>query len=163
MGRAVTIAFYIICLSFSMSLLHEINTCYQYGNAVPGCPDEPGIGHPYMPFDIQPLFTYEFKGSENIFINATNSSSYQNTLQDVVEYKPAPAGLTDIFGFFTWVIAGGRFIVNAFFMPLFGFPKLIQKFWIPEFVTYPIASILFLIQVVGIYEFFSGREVFSRE
>ena len=160
MGRATQIAFYIMCFSLSMSLLNQINLCYQYGSLMGGCPSEPGMGRQFFPMPTNgTLIGYQLHDANGNVINPSDINSYNATMQNTVAYAPAPSGITDIFGFFTWVLAGGRLIVNAFFMPLFGFPQLLTQFYVPTFVTYPIGTLLMLIQIVGLYEFFSGREI----
>jgi len=158
----MNISFYIITFMFAMTLLHQINTCYMFGSTVVGCPSEPGMGHPMIPFEVNPLFGYTFKDSENRVVNASDSASFNSTFIDIVSYNPAPSGLSDVYGFFSWVVTGGKLMVNAFFFPLFGFPGYLTSFWIPTFVTYPIGGLLFLIQIVGLYEFLSGREIFKK-
>lgn len=160
MSRAIQIAFWIICFSYAMSFMHEVNGCYQFGNTLSHCPDEAGTNRPFIPFEFNPLFTYSIRDGNNNVINASDPDAVQAALQDAAQYKPGPESLIDSFGFFSWVVTGGRFLVNGFFMTLTGFPSLMQQFWIPYIAALPIGAILFIIQMIGLYEFFSGRELF---
>jgi len=162
MSRAMTLSFFIMTLMFSITMLHQINGCYQYGDAVVGCPDDTATAHPFIPFDVTPIFGYEFRDAENNVVNATDQSYYNSTLKNTVNFDPAPNSLLEGLAIFSFVINAGKFMVNSFFMPLFGFPAFLQQFSIPQLATIPIGTTMFIIQVVGLFEFVTGREVFRK-
>jgi len=152
-----------------MNLLNDMNTCFQYGDAAVEplvgagvCPNPTATGHPFIPLEIQPLWGYEIRDSDANTINVSDSTDYNASLTGVVSFDPAPQGLNDVFGFFSFVITGARFMVNTFFMTLFGFPSFLTQFNIPAFVTTPIGVVLFVIQMVGMYEFLTGRDIFAK-
>ena len=169
MGRMMAIAFFIMAFSMGMSLLHQVNYCYFYGNSgaivngfdTSGCPSEPGMNRTYIPFTVAPLWDYNnnLRDQNNTRLVPSLFSSFSNGLIDLVTYAAAPLGLEDAFGFFTWTIGAGRFIVNTFFMPLFGFPEFLSSFYVPLFLGKLFSPVIFACQMLGLYEFFSGRTV----
>ena len=166
MGRAMVLSFFIVfCVSFSISLWYEINSYYisgYYTNPSDASSWNAGVNHPLFSMTVRPLIGgYVFRDADNNVANYSSTSSYNSTMQNVAAYKPAPLGLSDIFGFFSWVITGIKLIINAFFMPLFGFPTLMESFWIPNFITQPFGGLLFILEILGLYEFTTGRDPFK--
>jgi len=169
MGRMMVIAFFIMAFSMGMSLMHQINYCYFFGNSgavvngfdTSGCPDESGVNRTFIPFTIAPLWDYQnnLRDQNNTRIVPTLFSSFSNTLVGAITYAAAPLGLEDALGFFTWTIGAARFIVNTFFMPLFGLPEFLSSFYVPLFLGKLLSPVVFACQMLGIYEFFSGRTV----
>jgi hypothetical protein len=162
MGRFVVMSFFIISFMFALNILNTLNVCYQYGSAVSGCPAEAGTGHAFIPgVRFEPLFGYTFVDADGNTLDFTNSTSFNQTIQNSVKYRPAPAGITDIFGFFSWVITGVKLLVNVFVTPLYGLPQFITNYmYVPSFITTPLGVLLGIVQLLGIYEFATGRSVF---
>lgn len=161
MGRFVVMSFFIICFMFATNILNMMNVCYQFGNALTECPDEPGIGHPYIPgARFEPLFGYTFKDADNNLVNMSDPASFNRTIENAVKYRPAPAGITDIFGFFSWIITGVKLLANVLITPFYSLPMfLTNTFYIPAFISIGIGALLGLVQLFGIYEFATGRNI----
>jgi hypothetical protein len=173
---APKIAFYMLAFNLALLLMTNFNDCYECGNnpvvSCPtrtaalstACPNEVGTGHPFLPgVDVEPMWKQDsmIVDARGVTVNASDFSSYNDSLQSAASYKTAPSGITDIFGFFSWVITGIRLIVNLLFMPLFGVPQFfVTHFWVPIFLAGSMGTLLFIIQLIGIYSFATGREVF---
>jgi len=169
MSRAMDIAFWLICFSFGINVLHDINVCYRYGYATTEsllgaslCPDEAGTGHPFIDFEVPTMWGYTFKNADNVEVNPNDPAQYSAELNKLTNYNPSPTSVSNIFWVFSWIIIAIRFIVNTLFTPLFGVSAMLERFWIPKFVTYMIGAILFFIQIIGGYEFLTGKEVFKK-
>jgi hypothetical protein len=161
MGRFIVMSFFIICFMFSINILNMLNVCYEYGSLASGCPNEAGTGHAFLPGTrFEPLFGYTFKDADGNTVDMSNPDSFNQTMMNAAKYRPAPAGITDIFGFFSWVITGVRLIVNVFITPFYGLPMfLTNNFHIPAFITMGFGAILGLVQLLGVYEFATGRSL----
>lgn len=147
-----------IALAFNM--LNFLNICYMTGGTVSGCPLEAGTGHMFIPVQYQTWMSYTFRDANNNLVDPNNQTSWNQTLTNAAEYKPAPTGITDIFGFFTWVVNGVKLIINTLLSPIYGFPQFIVKyFWVPEFIMIYISGVLGFIQILGLYEFTTGRPI----
>jgi hypothetical protein len=162
MGRFIVMSFFIICFMFSINVLNLLNVCYEYGSAVSGCPAEAGAGHPFIPGTrFEPLFGYSFQDADGNTFDMSDPNSFNQTITNAVKYRPAPSGITDIFGFFSWVITGVRLIANIFITPFYGLPMfLTNNFGIPSFITVGIGAVLGIVQLLGLYEFATGRQIF---
>jgi len=165
-SRAMQISYFIVTVMFSLTLLHQVNACYHYGYdavivkagySLSVCPiDSQGVGHPFIPVNYNPLFGYEFRDANNNVVDTSDFESYNRTMHSAITYSPTP-DLTDIFGIFSWVLNGIRILSNTFFMPVYGFPEFLMNFHVPYMLTLPLGTLLFLIQIIAIYEIASGR------
>jgi hypothetical protein len=162
MGRIIMIDFWIICIMSALGTVNMANTCFELGNTVVGCPNEPGTGHPWIPgVRIEPLFKNTFMDADGNLVDMNDPDSFNRTLQNTVSYKPAPSGITDIFGFFSWVITGVRVLANIFIAPIFGLAQFVtNNFYVAAFVTSSFMGIFGMLQILSIYEFATGRTIF---
>ena len=149
----------IIGIMFIINMLNTLNICYMLGTPyVSECPG-PGVGHPFIVMPAKPLFGYDLTDATGNTASYGNFTQWNQTMRDAATYKQAPSGITDIFGFFSWIVTGIKFILNMLFLPIYGFPQWMTNFWIPEFITEGFGAILFIIQLLGIYEWATGRPI----
>ena len=161
MGYFARVTFYMLMIAFTINILNALNLCYLYGSALAACPNEAGTGHAFIPVQYQTWLDYTFRDAKNNVVDVTNQASWNQTMNVATEYQAAPQGLNDIFGFFTWVINGGKLIVNTLLSPVYGFPQfIVTYFWVPQFLMNYVAATLGIIQIFGLYEFFTGRDIF---
>jgi hypothetical protein len=114
----------------------------------------------FIPIRIEPMFSYTFSDADGNIVDPSNMTSYNQTMLNAVKYRPAPAGITDIFGFFTWIVTGVKLILNIFMTPIFGVPQFMTNYlYVPAFITVGLGAMLTIVQLAGLYEFASGREI----
>lgn len=160
MRKFMFITIWIISAMFALNLLNTLNLCYMWGNVLSICPNEAGVGHMFIPVRIPALFGYTIQDADGNTLDMNDANSFNQTFTNVAKYRPAPAGITDIFGFFSWILTGVKLVINIFVTPIFGLPQFLTNyFYVPAFVSVGFGAMLGIIQICGVYEFATGREL----
>jgi hypothetical protein len=155
------------------NLLYLINTCYAMGGLVdychvPGAAIEPGMGKPLFAASYPTLIGFGFTDANNNYINLSDTSpaglaAWNKSITSAAEYRPAPGGITDIFGFFSWVVTGMRLIVNIFITPFYDLPMWVsQNFGIIPILTMPFGVALGVLQMIGLFQWATTRPGIGR-
>ena len=138
--RAVVISFFIIALSFGMSVTRYINTSWaaEHGGL-------PLIGSSATPYMDGTNF--------NIPVTATG---YNSTVRDLMTFnKPSDALFNlDLFQSLRY----GTFIIDLLFNSVFGFPMyLVNAFGMPEVLAVPLICFIVLNHILAIIYIVTGR------
>jgi hypothetical protein len=158
---------------YAYGVRKDINPITQKSYGSPLCSNNPlstdyGTNHSFIQFSITPMFDVGFNDQNNNVVTGDQLSSgdysqYNQSMQNFIGYKPAPSGITDIFGFFSWVITGIRLLFNAFFMPLIGLPQFLmaEPFYLPAFMAGGLGVLIFILQISAAVEFATSRWLYQ--
>lgn len=164
MSRWFNISIFVYMFMFGIMMFQHFNMCYFYGSLYPMCSltSVSGMNRPFLEMKIVPLFGYGIQDYNSNTVNPNDVTAYNSSMQTFVSYKPPPSGITDVFGFFSWVITGGRMLFNAFMLPLIGLPDFFtNQLLFPPFMSYSFGSIIFLLQTSALIEYFTSRWLFQ--
>jgi hypothetical protein len=138
--RAVIISFFIIAISFGMTVVNYINVTWA-------------AEHGGVPFIGGSIFPFVNETKLNI---PTTESGYNSTTRQLMTFnKPSDAVSNyDIFQSLTY----GTFLIDLLFNSVFGFPTyLVNAFGMPEILAIPLISFVFLNHILAIIYIVTGR------
>lgn len=94
-------------------------------------------------------------------VNASDQADYNETVSGMIGFNPvldqSGGGLLDTFGFFSFIYRGARMIISIIGTMMFGLPLFLMDIGVPGFVYLPVATVMLLVMVIGIFELVSGR------
>ena len=139
-GRSVVISFFIICISIGITIMNEVNAEWAKSE-----------DRMFIEYNITSPVNYSD-------LTDVSQSGVNDTYRDFGEYNK-PADVTQDFGFFQGLRAG-RLFLDVVFNSVWGFPKFMTEFGMPNLFVIPLAVLIILNHILTLVYIFTGKSFF---